>query len=286
MKKSTISSRREVATSRVFNANSVLLAGDTHADWTWLDRVVLATAARLGLPAVIVVGDFGYWARHPEFLNVARNSTANHGVETWFLDGNHEQHDLLSTDVREARTSGSGLLDPVNVGGSLWYLPRGCRLTIGGQRVACLGGAVSIDRGERIEGDSWFAAEAVTEADLQALISGGPADVLLTHDAPSGWEPPGLALDRDLPLRRQAMLPAIADHRRLLRRGYEALQPKLLVHGHYHISYDEFVGETWDDVRVVGLNCNGTQRSLRVLGGGAAGPELGPWVDPWAGFSA
>lgn len=268
------------------NVDSVLLAGDTHADWTWLDRVVLATAARLGLFAALIVGDFGYWARRPEFLEVARNSVINHGVETWFLKGNHEQHDMLERDAKAARSLEIDPTAALNLGGSLWYLPQGCRLSVGGLEVAVLGGAVSIDRASRVLGDNVFVDEVATEQDVEHLISGGPTDVLLTHDAPSGWTPPGLSPDHHLPLSRQVLLPAIADHRRLLRRGYEAVQPKLLVHGHYHTAYDELVGESWGDVRIVGLDRDGSDRSLRVLSASNATPELSDWLDPWEGFSS
>lgn len=262
--------------------DAVLLVGDTHADWTWLEYVVLPIAALLGLPAIIVLGDFGYWARRPEFLQIAATSRANHGVDVFFIDGNHEQHPLLKTDC--AKASRGHAFGPVNLTGSLWYLPRGSRLEVAQLEVAALGGAVSIDRFSRKEDDSWFEAEAATDADVARLIAGGPADVLLTHDAPSGWQPPDTRANHMLLLDRQIQLPAIADHRRRLRRGYEALQPKLLVHGHYHVGYDEYVGESWGDVRVLGLSANGSEKSLRILSSNTSGPVLSDWIDPWAHF--
>jgi hypothetical protein len=85
-------------------------------------------------------------------------------------------------------------------------------------------------------------------------------------------------------LDRQIQLPAIADHRRLLRRGYEALTPKLLVHGHYHVGYDEYVTESWGDVRVLGLAANTQEKSLQVLSAKDGVPVLSGWIDPWGHF--
>lgn len=242
------------------SAKSVLLCGDTHSDYGWMKHGVLPTARDLGVDAVIVVGDFGYFNDEWDFLNTTRTAREAFGVDVWFLDGNHEDFEILERDVRLGREREAGEYkdrDPVNLGGSLFYLPRGARVTIGGLKVAILGGATSIDRYDRVEGYNWFRAEEITEEDLKKAKDIGVADVLLSHDAPSGWEIPGkFDVSRMRPSWR-AQIPACEAHREVLARGLDLVQAKLVVHGHYHSNYHRFVDRPWGAMEVVGLNCNG-----------------------------
>lgn len=41
-----------------------------------------------------------------------------------------------------------------------------------------------------------------------------------------------------------------------VREVVDAVQPQLLVHGHYHHRYDDQLGDT----RIIGLDCDGTSR--------------------------
>lgn len=247
------------------NANPVLLVGDTHQDAKWLNEVVLPMAGTNEVEAVVVLGDFGYWDNDSEFLRSARDSKTTHGVDVWFIDGNHENHALLRADASKAAGGEVAPRVPLNLGGSLYYLPRASVVRVGELLVGCLGGAVSIDRFERVEGVSWFSEETITDADIAAAKSLGAVDVMLTHDAPSRWHISTGTRDDELPMKRRIQLAAIASHRRDLRSAYEAMTPSMLVHGHYHVFYDEFVGESWGDVNVVGLAPSGAKDNARVL---------------------
>ena len=98
----------------------VLIAGDTHGNSAWVERLA-RTASDQGCPIVIQVGDFGYFPNHPEglrFLTAVETACARHGVELWFIDGNHDDHSALA-ELRENET-------PVALTDYVTYIPRGC----------------------------------------------------------------------------------------------------------------------------------------------------------------
>lgn len=107
-------------------------------------------------------------------------------------------------------------------------LPRGSRTQICGLVVGGLGGAFSVDQGHRTEGRDWWRNEEPTAEEAQRLITDGPVDVLITHDAPAG-----------VPLRSQFDLPpeiaASAEQTRLLlREVVDSLAPAHVFCGHWH----------------------------------------------------
>ena len=241
----------------------LLVVGDTHANTAWWDNAVAPLAQRLGVGGIIQVGDFGYWPLKPNFMATAVASP----VPVWFLDGNHEHHPALAADVTAARAA-AGIDDPrapVPLGGSLIYLPRGARLRLGQVDFAALGGARSINRADQNPGVDWFPEEAVSNDDLEVVIAGGPADVLLSHDAPSGYMIPGLLPDWQLSTQWQAELPSCQEHRGRIREALEALQPQLVIHGHYHQRYTTVLNEAWGKVSVEGLDCDGSSQAFLVV---------------------
>jgi predicted phosphodiesterase len=241
----------------------VLLVGDSHANRRWWMNIVVPAALEQNVDAIIQLGDFGWWPNERFF----RNAVANSPVPVWFLDGNHEHFPDLKSEVAYARKKNaiSDATSPVPLLGSLGYLPRGARFTVDGVTFAVAGGAHSIDRGVRRLGESYFLDERLTDDDVAAITTGGHADVLLCHDAPSGWIIPGLAPVEKLPLAWRGEQVECEDHRELLRRAYEALTPTQVVHGHYHRTYSKAVDEAWGTVFVDGLNCDGAYGSLAVF---------------------
>ena len=234
----------------------ILVVGDTHAHTSWLRDVVLPSAAELEVEAIVVLGDFGYWPDANDFLRLARGAQRSHGVAVAFLDGNHEHHHYLRDDVATFGIDLSTERIPVWLGGGLTYLPRGARFSLGSLEVLCLGGAASIDRQGRIPGEDWFSEELLSPADLE-FSAARPADLLLCHDAPSGWSIPNLpplhTMDRDW-LDELAHCQA---QRSLLRQVLDAVEAQAVFHGHYHSAYELRRDEKWGRLRVVGLGRDG-----------------------------
>jgi len=122
-----------------------------------------ARGYRPGLIPVLQVGDM-HW--HPD---------RRLPVPPWpiyFIDGNH---DHLPSLLR--------LHEPTEVAPNWIYCPRGSVLTFGKTRVGFLGGARSIDRDQRIEGETWWRHEELTLEEGKRL-KGRAVDILVTHSPP------------------------------------------------------------------------------------------------------
>ena len=226
------------------NIESAMLVGDTHGDVQWLYEHVLPNARRQGVEAVIQLGDFGYWPSARSFLKVARQSRANFGVDVYFIDGNHEHFPMLSRDVGEAlrrrriEVPAEPLWyhHPVELSPGFVYLPRGSRLTVAGRATVCIGGAASVNRAFLIDRETWFFEERTTDADVDAAIKDGPADLLLCHDAPAQVEVPKPAtVGAPIAWLHESEV-AVANRRRL-GRVVSAVRPTEIVHGHFHYPY-------------------------------------------------
>lgn len=215
----------------------VLLAGDTHGDLPHV-AYLLRTAAREGCDRIVQVGDFGFWP-HVEPFHERVNAAARSAALTWYwLDGNHENFDVLETTVEMDAP------EPMQMDDSLWYLPRGSTWEWDSCRFMALGGAPSVDKEYRVEGATWWPQELLTQEQVTRAQSRGPVDVLLTHDAPDGVCPivgPSYKGDR-----------LSQHHRRLISAVTEAVTPRLLAHGHYHHRYSGAFGAT----QVEGLGRN------------------------------
>ncbi|MET7393783.1 metallophosphoesterase [Dactylosporangium sp. NPDC005572] len=234
----------------------VAFAGDWHANTRWAVTAI-DYAKQQGADIIVHVGDFGY-DFPATFLRNVTKALARAGLHLWFVDGNHEDFDLLSRyPIR-----GNGLREVTD---RIWHIPRGHRWEWAGTSFLGCGGAHSVDRPWREPGVSWWRQETITEEDAARCVAGGPVDVLVAHDCPAGVMIPGVD-DRDGPPPFPPLELQLAnEHRQVLRRIVDALQPALIVHGHYHVLYTarpEFTNRP----RVLGLDCDGTalERNVRV----------------------
>jgi hypothetical protein len=210
------------------------MAGDWHGNLGWALHV-LPVARAAGARTLVQLGDFGYWRRDPstsKYLRRLERQLAELDMSLLWVDGNHEDHVLLRTQPLAADGA-----RPVSE--HVTHLPRGYRWTWPGPdgtpRVwLALGGAVSVDRDHRTRGKSWWPEEAITTEDVDSAIVGGPVDVMVTHDAPHGVLIP---YDKNIGWPDDAV--ADSDrHRATLRRVTDAVRPRQLWHGHYHVQYD------------------------------------------------
>lgn len=245
--------------SSTLSTDFALFVGDSHGDVRWLKSVVLPTAKKLGIPTIIQVGDFGYWPESRKFMQVVESARERYGVDVWFIDGNHEHFTKLNHDVRAAQIAAGvpvASREPVELTPGLVYLPRGSRIVVAGRTVACVGGAASIDRADRIAGKSWFPEERIGDVDIAAVASGGRADILVTHDAPSGWRIPGIKSEGLLQASWYLEMPTCDEHRERVREVLEIVTPSVLIHGHYHTAYEHTSIESWGALKTYGLDRN------------------------------
>lgn len=223
----------------------LLVAGDTHGNGWWL-RTLAGYAVKLGCCGVVQLGDFGFWP-DPRVLRATGYATVDNrwldeladiyrtaGVWLRVIDGNHDAHPL----VREVYPANDNGVRPLR-DGVLDWADRGAAWSWHGVRFGALGGGVSIDRSVRVENESWWSTETISDREVETLINRAPEglDVLLAHDAP--MLPPGMRPLADPILRADCY----ASNQQVAR-AVRATRPKLLLHGHYHRRYSASFLET------------------------------------------
>ena len=165
----------------------ILVAGDWHGNEDWALSVIRRVPGALageGRRLILQLGDFGVWPDRAgqRYLTRISRALAEADAELWFIDGNHEDFPQLARLAAEAATlDGRVLVRP-----HLMHLPRGYRWTWHGRTWLACGGGVSLDRAVRTEDVDWWRAEEITAAQEAAIVAGGDADVLASHDCPAG----------------------------------------------------------------------------------------------------
>lgn len=232
----------------------VALMGDTHASkkaFALSQQEIMDFHQYQGeVIATISVGDFGFWPRQPlgqEFLDYV--GSKSEVIPTFFIDGNHEDHSLL----------GHSADDFMMVRPNLYYIPRGYAFGFGSIRFLALGGAWSIDRIFRIEGETWFWNEEPDKADIDraCLAAEEGVDVLLTHDCTSMAFPHFVAGE---PTSQNSGTRRAIDH--LVDLG----RPSFNIHGHHHIAATLDLRTTsGHEFQSIGLSADGDKGSVCFL---------------------
>lgn len=249
----------------------ILFGGDTHGDANHV-RWLIDRAFHEHASAVFVLGDFGIWDHLDggRFTDSVSKWAGRSGIPVLFLPGNHDNYDLLfeyeATKPRDE--DGFVILKPW-----LGYSPRGHRWTWNNIRFMSLGGAYSIDKDYRVRSDearlrsaqikqdrgskltarernilrtgqeSWWAQEEISQEELDYALRPGGVDVLLTHDKPRAASPGWDRKDKEECWENQEAIQEVVDEK----------NPKVLLHGHLHYSYDQFLSnKTW----VKALDCD------------------------------
>lgn len=239
----------------------LLLAGDSHGDANYMQRVLNRACHEDGIEAVIQMGDFGYgWAfsqrkgtgeKYDTFTAHVSKFAALADLPVYWLPGNHENYDALEELVArlEPQPNGTYEIEP-----NVFYIPRGTVLEFGGLKFLCCGGACSVDQAYRILGQSYWTQELITSADIDRCIDAGPVDVVLTHDFP--WE--CTVIDRHLsPSWGEKAQRETIQGRMNVSAILNASGASNLFHGHLHLRYNEkIITASEKHVWVTGLACN------------------------------
>lgn len=162
----------------------VYVTGDTHGD---LERFRKGRLRWLGKKdIVIVLGDFGFvWDDSPaEKKNLDWLRKRRYTI--LFLDGLHENYDLLAQYPTEERFGGT--VQPL--GGNVYHVCRGSVLELEGKKWLFFGGGESCDSDDREPGVNWWPQEVPNDEDYARCTSaleanGYQVDYVLSHDAPS-----------------------------------------------------------------------------------------------------
>lgn len=231
----------------------IAFAGDWHANTHWA-RQMVDYAAQREAECIVHLGDYGWQYMHA-FVKDMQHMLRRAGLHAYVIDGNHE--DFTKLWNFPLQPDGTRKISP-----NVHYLPRGYRFDWDGLRFMACGGAVSVDKHLRSENLSWWPQEQITDEDVRTCAQGGPVDVLLTHDCPTGVDIP--YLDKASPYFPAAALTESDAHRTKLLTVASAATPKLIFHGHYHRAYTQSVNLGWGPVRVQGLDCDATDRNANM----------------------
>jgi Calcineurin-like phosphoesterase len=246
----------------------IIVLGDTHQNTPWVVRQFPAWMSRLAAEetrVILQLGDFGFDPRSDageRFLAVLQGLLAGAGMQLWFLDGNHENYEALDDLRNLADSFGDPRPASVSVPGfpAIRHLERGCRWDWHGRAWLALGGATSLDRQWRTEGEDWFPQEAITASQALDVAAAGPADVMCTHDCPAAVV--HAFPDFGFPEKEIA---AAGTHARLLQSVVDQVRPSSLIHGHLHMAYTRPVQMPYGACQVTGLACDGMASSWAVL---------------------
>lgn len=227
----------------------VAFAGDWHGNGNYSYRA-MKYAKEQGADVLLHTGDFGVWSPYG-YLKSINDFATNLNLPVYFVDGNHEDHPWLNTQPIED----NGFR---KLGENLYHIPRGHRWDMGGVSFLGLGGAHSVDSHHRRAGFDWFPEEHITMGQAMRTAMEGHADVMITHDCPTGADIPGIAGNpHGFP---PYQIREADRHRDLLRAVVDEVKPSWLFHGHYHVRYNDAL----DNMNVVGLDCDGSSLDKNI----------------------
>lgn len=166
----------------------IYITGDTHGiiDWGKINTSRFPEQKDLTKDDyLIVLGDFGgVWGDKDQDRYIQK-TYGERNFTTLFIDGNHENHDLLDSYPVEEWHGGK----VHRITDSILHLMRGQVYEIDGLTFFTMGGAESTDKAWRKEGVSWWAREMPSEEEYEEAAAnlekcGGEVDYVLTHCAP------------------------------------------------------------------------------------------------------
>lgn len=241
----------------------VVIAGDWHNDKTWLMNVFpRARASSPDARTLLHLGDIEIGGHNDPLrasvLNFIDERCRGTGIDRVLVTpGNHDNWDRLAS--KKAWQLGL----PAPLSAFVWVLPRGYRFQVGQSTFLSFGGAASV-QDVLVEGANWWASEVGSAAQFTAAAAAGFADVMLTHEAVNGGPDRieeiihGRNSQRWLPER----LVASESSRQRTTELFDAIRPRLLLHGHMHASGTK----TRDDGRrVIALASNGAPGNIGIL---------------------
>lgn len=253
------------------------ILGDTHGANAWT-CAALDVFKKEGIDIILQLGDFGIYDSTPGhyFLKNVNKTLEKNDQTLYFVPGNHEDWDYIER-LQETALQDDGW---AKVRSRIFFAPRGHRWEWDGVSFLGLGGAPSVDRQWRLQDmrrmngkqKLWWAQEQITQADVDKVVAGGHADVMVCHDAPNGVP----TVDGHISGNPMGFDPIDLEYaavgRALMTEAYKGVKPDTFLHGHYHFPVNDMVLQTSSDDgtvvdelkwgHVVGLGCNGQAFAL------------------------
>ena len=165
----------------------ILITGDTHGDQSRFSEDIAPFEYKLGKDDYLtILGDFGYIWTGSDKEKLFLDELSKRKYKILFIDGNHENFDLLNSFP--TKKWNGGVVHQIR--DNILHLTRGQIFTLNGKKIFTFGGGYSIDRMRRKEGVSWWPDELPTEEEYDEARKNLKAhnfkvDFILTHAAPA-----------------------------------------------------------------------------------------------------
>lgn len=127
---------------------------------------------------IIILGDCGIaWRKDKKDLvqNIKLWNECGNGVKLYFLDGNHENFNILNSLPIENNMG--------KIADNIYHLRRGQVYEFENKKILVCGGADSIDKYRRVENFTWWKEETISQEAIDG-IPAGHYDYVLTHCCP------------------------------------------------------------------------------------------------------
>lgn len=218
--------------------NRIFITGDTHGiiDIKKIDMLERLFPDLDKSDILIITGDWGglWYGNEQDFKTL--DMWANRPWTTVFVDGNHENFNALNS-LPVIEWCG-GLVHRVHKG--VYHLMRGEVYNINGYIFFTFGGAISTDRGHRVEDKTWWRAELPTHREVQAgfrncMKVNNKVDFIISHSCPENlksflWRYESEKTNIDF-----VYGPEYENIHYVLQDFCNALEYRKLFFGHYHI---------------------------------------------------
>lgn len=161
------------------------VTGDVHGEHRWNKRCLPNVDKLTEEEVLFVCGDFGHIFQGNKLEESHLNEMEKYKFTIAFLDGNHENFDLLYSYPKEIWNG--GFIHRIR--NNVVHLCRGQVFEIAGKRIFTMGGGYSIDKAMRKKGISWWPQEMPNEEEYKEAEKNlqkvnFKVDYILTHTAP------------------------------------------------------------------------------------------------------
>ena len=153
----------------------IAIVGDIHGRFGDLNQLINSHPS---INLILQCGDFGFWPRVPKSV-WDQPEIKNKKVIVMWAPGNHEDWEAIK------------LLKDNEIQPNIFYMERGSITELPDKRkVLFIGGALSIDRDNRIQRSAefgWFEEETISQRDIEELPDEN-IDIVISHTGPTNFK--------------------------------------------------------------------------------------------------
>lgn len=161
----------------------IYITGDTHADFRRFENKVIKKIKKDDY--LIICGDFGFIWDDSKKENSILKKIGNFKFKTLFVDGTHENFDLLEKYEKESFCEGTAR----HICGNLYQLLRGQVYNIDKRNIFTFGGGESKDKDLKINMNNWWAEEMPKLSEMKTAVENlnkvnRTVDFIVSHEPP------------------------------------------------------------------------------------------------------